>query len=109
MLLNQPKVERVEAYDASGKLLMSGPTKEHVEGDAQQDDPRVVMPFHGSSGSGDVTGEVVYANFGRLEDFKQLDAEHVDLHGKIVMVRVRGQIFAGSRYTWRSCEARRGC
>jgi len=94
VLLNQPKVERVEAYDASGKLLMSGPTKEHVEGDAQQDDPRVVMPFHGSSGSGDVTGEVVYANFGRLEDFKELDAEHVDLHGKIVMVRY-GSNFRG--------------
>ena len=94
VLMNQPKVVRVEAYDPSGKLLMSGPTKEHVEGDAQQDDPRVVMPFHGSSGSGDVTGEVVYANFGRLEDFKELDAEHVDLHGKIVMVRY-GSNFRG--------------
>ena len=65
-------MERLEAYDASGKLLMSGPTKEHVEGGAQQDDPRVVMPFNGSSGSGDVTGDVVYANYGRLEDFEQL-------------------------------------
>jgi N-acetylated-alpha-linked acidic dipeptidase len=90
VLMNQPKMERIEAFDANGKLLMSGPTREHVEGDPGQDDPRVVMPFNGSSGSGDVTGEVVYANYGRLEDFDQLAAQHVDLHGKIVLVRYGG-------------------
>jgi N-acetylated-alpha-linked acidic dipeptidase len=87
VLLNQPIAVRVEAFDAAGKLLMTGPTREHVEGDPYQDDPRVVMPFHGSSGSGDVTGDAVYANYGRLEDFDQLAAEHIDLHGKIVLCR----------------------
>ncbi|HUB29565.1 MAG TPA: M28 family metallopeptidase [Terracidiphilus sp.] len=90
VLLNQPKVVRVEAYDAAGKQLMTGPTREHVDGDPGQDDPRVVMPFNGSSGSGDVTADVVYANYGRLEDFDQLAAQHVDLHGKIVLVRYGG-------------------
>ena len=90
VLLNQPRVVRVEAYDAQGKLLMTGPTPEHVDGDVYEDDARVVMPFNGSSGSGDVTGEVVYANYGRLEDFDQLAAQHVDLHGKIVLVRYGG-------------------
>src|ERR1700735_3297419 len=66
---------------------MSGPTPEHVQNDPGQDDPRVVMPFNGSSGSGDVTGEAVYANYGRLEDFDELAAQHVDLHGKIVITR----------------------
>jgi N-acetylated-alpha-linked acidic dipeptidase len=94
VLLNQPKVVRVEAYDSSGKQLMSGPTREHVDGDPFQDDPRVVMPFNGSSGSGDVTAEVVYANYGRLEDFDQLAARHIDLHGKIVLVRY-GSNFRG--------------
>jgi N-acetylated-alpha-linked acidic dipeptidase len=87
VLLNQPRAVRVEAYDASGHLLMSGPTREHVDGDPGQDNPRVVMPFNGSSASGDVTGEVVYANYGRLEDFNQLAAQHIDLHGKIVIAR----------------------
>jgi N-acetylated-alpha-linked acidic dipeptidase len=87
VLLNQPKAVRVEAFDAAGKLLMTGPTREHVEGDPYQDDPRVVMPFNGSSGSGDVTGEAVYANYGRLEDFDQLAAQHIDVHGKIVICR----------------------
>ena len=87
VLLNQPKVVRVEAFDAEGKPLMTGPTREHVANDPGQDDPRVVMPFNGSSGSGDVTGDVVYANYGRLEDFDQLAAQHIDLHGKIVLAR----------------------
>ncbi len=94
VLMNRPKVVRVEAYDPAGHLLMTGPAREHVEGDRYQDDPRVVMPFNGSSGSGDVTGEVVYANYGRLEDFNELAAQHIDLHGKIVICRY-GSNFRG--------------
>jgi N-acetylated-alpha-linked acidic dipeptidase len=87
VLLNRPVEVRVEAWDSSGKLLMSGPTREHLQGDTAADDPRVVMAFHGSSGSGDVTAEVVYANYGRLEDFDYLAAQNIDLHGKIVLMR----------------------
>jgi N-acetylated-alpha-linked acidic dipeptidase len=87
VLLNQPKVVRVEAFDEAGRKLMTGPTREHVPGDPYQDDPRIVMPFNGSSGSGDVTGDVVYANYGRIEDFDQLAAQQIDLHGKIVICR----------------------
>ena len=54
----------------------------------------MVMPFNGSSGSGDVTGEVVYANYGRIEDFDHLAQQHIDLHGKIVIVRY-GSNFRG--------------
>jgi len=94
VLLNQPKTVRVEAFDPNGILLMRGPTPEHVENDSGQDNPRVVMPFNGSSGSGDVTGEVVYANYGRLEDFNQLAAQHIDLQGKVVLIRY-GSNFRG--------------
>jgi len=94
VLLNWPRTVKVEAWDASGKQIMSGPTREHVDGDPFENDPRVVMPFNGSSGSGDVTAEVVYANYGRLEDFKALDAQHIDLHGKIVICRY-GSNFRG--------------
>jgi N-acetylated-alpha-linked acidic dipeptidase len=87
VLLNWPKTVKVEAWDESGNRLMSGPTPEHVNGDPFENDPRIVMPFNGSSGSGDVTAEAVYANYGRLEDYKQLDAQHIDLHGKIVICR----------------------
>ena len=87
VLMNLPKVVKVEAFDPAGNQLMTGPAREHVEGDPYDNDPRIVMPFNGSSGSGDVTGEVVYANYGRLEDFDELARRHIDLHGKIVIVR----------------------
>ncbi len=55
---------------------------------------RVVMPFNGSSPSGDVEAEVVYANYGRPEDFKKLEELKVDVKGKIVIVRY-GDNFRG--------------
>lgn len=94
VLLNQPVAVKVEAYGANGKLLMSGPQRERVSEDPYQDNANVVMPFNGSSGSGDVTGEVIYANYGRMEDFDYLASQHVDLHGKIVIVRY-GSNFRG--------------
>ena len=87
VLLDYPKAVHVEAWDESGHPLMTGPTREHVNGDPQQDDPRIVMPYNSSSGSGDVTGQVIYANYCRLEDFDTLAAQHIDVHGKIVMCR----------------------
>jgi len=87
VLLNQPRSVSIHAFDAAGHLILSGPTREHVDGDPYQDDPRLLMPFNGSSASGDVTGEVVYANYGRLEDFDLLAARHIDLRGKIVLCR----------------------
>ncbi len=94
VLLNWPKVVRVQAYSPAGHLLMSGPTPEHLKGDPAGKNPRVVMPFNGSSGSGEVTGQVVYANYGRVQDFDRLAALHIDLHGKIVICRY-GAIFRG--------------
>jgi N-acetylated-alpha-linked acidic dipeptidase len=88
--LNLPLDMKVEATSADGKQLMSGPTREHVEGDPYQDDPRVVMPFNGSSPSGDITADVVYANYGRPEDFDKLAQQGIDVKGKIVLVRYGG-------------------
>lgn len=48
------------------------------------------LGWNAYSGSGDVTGEVVYANFGRLEDFQKLKELGVDCTGKIVMTRYGG-------------------
>ena len=88
--LNLPQSVKVEAMDSSGKVFMTGPSKEHVSSDPYQDDPRVLPAFNGSSPSGDVTGEVVYANYGRPEDFQKLADNNIDLHGKVVLVRYGG-------------------
>ncbi|MFB4309276.1 M28 family peptidase [Actinomadura sp. GTD37] len=54
-----------------------------------------VIPGHnGMSPSGDVRGEVVYANYGRPEDFALLAKNGVSVEGKIVLVRY-GAVFRG--------------
>jgi len=49
---------------------------------------------NGYSGVGDVTGEVVYANYGLIEDYARLDSIGVSVRGKIVVVRY-GRSFRG--------------
>lgn len=92
VLLNKPVKIVIEAFDETGNKLMSGPTPEHVDakkdgGDPFQDDPRVLPAFNGSSPSGDVTAEVVYANYGSPADFKKLAELGVNVKGRIVLVR----------------------
>src|SRR3989441_254091 len=91
--MNYPSEISVDVTAPVG-VTMHGPTREHVDGDPYQDDPRVVMPFNGMSPSGDVEGEVVYANYGSPQDFKKLEDLKVDVRGKIVLVRY-GENFRG--------------
>ena len=84
--MNYPAEVSVDVT-APESVTMHGPTREHVEGDPFQDDPRVVMPFNGQSPSGDVEAQVVYANYGTPEDFKKLAEMKIDVRGKIVIMR----------------------
>jgi N-acetylated-alpha-linked acidic dipeptidase len=91
--INYPSEISVDLIAPNG-VEMHGPTREHVDNDPYQDDPRVVMPFNGMSPSGDAEADVVYANYGTPEDFDKLAKLKVDVHGKIVLVRY-GQNFRG--------------
>lgn len=86
--LDYPGEILVEASAPNG-MHMVGPTREHIDGPVGegQDDPRVIPAFNGGSASGDVTADVVYANYGRPEDFKKLEELGIDVKGKIVIVR----------------------
>jgi len=90
--MNYPLEISVDVISPNGTT--HGPTREHVEGDPFQDDPRVVMPYNGMSASGDAEAEVVYANYGSPEDFQKLEQLKVEVRGKIVLVRY-GQNFRG--------------
>ncbi|KAI9714090.1 MAG: hypothetical protein M1812_006537 [Candelaria pacifica] len=48
------------------------------------------LVFHGHSKSGNVTGPLIYANYGSREDFKTLQDSGVDVKGAIVLVRYYG-------------------
>jgi N-acetylated-alpha-linked acidic dipeptidase len=91
--MNRPAEISVSVTAPAG-VKMNGPTPEHVEGDPLADNPRVLPAFSGSSPSGDVEAEVVYANYGRPEDFKKLEEMKIDVRGKIVIVRY-GDNFRG--------------
>ncbi len=91
--MNYPKEISVD-ITAPTEVEMHGPTREHVEGDPYDDDPRVVTPFNGMSPSGDVEADVVYANYGTPEDFEKLEKLKIDVRGKIVIIRY-GQNFRG--------------
>ena len=53
-----------------------------------------VPTFHGLSADGDVTGEVVYVNYGRKEDYDEILANGGNLTGKIALARYGG-VFRG--------------
>ena len=91
--MNYPAEISVDMTAPDG-VTMHGPTRERVNGDPYQDDPRVVMPFNSMSPSGDVEAEVVYANYGSPADFQKLEQMKIDVRGKIVLVRY-GQNFRG--------------
>lgn len=56
---------------------------------------QVLPTFHAYAKSGDVTGRVVYVNYGRLEDYETLKQMGVNVSGKIVLAKY-GEIFRGS-------------
>jgi N-acetylated-alpha-linked acidic dipeptidase len=65
----------------------SGPRPEYVAEDPASTDRRASVAFNAYSGSGDVTSEVVYANYGLPADYEFLQSKGISVAGKIVIVR----------------------
>jgi len=53
-----------------------------------------IPPFNGYTGDGDVTADVVYVNYGLIEDYKTLDSLGISVQGKIAIARY-GRSFRG--------------
>ncbi|OWF36154.1 N-acetylated-alpha-linked acidic dipeptidase 2 [Mizuhopecten yessoensis] len=58
--------------------------------------PDEIQAFNAFSPSGDVTAELVYANYGRAEDFDKLRELGISCSGKIVIAKY-GKIFRGNK------------
>lgn len=69
-------------------------TEDPYTPDKDSASPDAWPAFHGYGVSGDVTGQVVYANYGTVDDFDTLDEIGVDVAGKLVLARYGG-IFRG--------------
>jgi N-acetylated-alpha-linked acidic dipeptidase len=63
--------------------LEEGPIAEDTTSTAYKQ----VLPFNGYGAAGDVSGEVVYVNYGLIEDYAQLDSMGVSVKAKIAVAR----------------------
>lgn len=61
-----------------------------VDGDPHTAHPDLTFGWNGYAGTGDVIGQIVYANYARIEDFQALASAGVDCRGKIVIARYGG-------------------
>ena len=71
-------------YDA---VLNEGPLPGDPSTDITKD---VLPPYNVYGGDGDVTGELVYANYGLPDDYAELARRGIDVKGKIVITRYGG-------------------
>src|SRR5260221_14203364 len=64
--------------------------EEKIRGDQWADKPGILPAYNAYSPSGDVTGEIVYVNFGVPADYETLDKLGISVKGKIVLARYGG-------------------
>ncbi|MGH7737947.1 MAG: M28 family peptidase [Candidatus Tyrphobacter sp.] len=97
------------AYPTRETLTMLAPRRENVDlyepavpGDPySRNHAAIGEPFSAYSADGDVVGPVVYANYGKPDDYAALAAMHVNVRGAIVLARVGG----GGSLTGKAYEA----
>jgi N-acetylated-alpha-linked acidic dipeptidase len=84
------------SYPLHCSLILSAPAKEPTVlslkgkpglGDVCNNNPKVMPTFRSFSPSGNVSAEVVYANYGRLEDFQKLAKLGINVKDVIVIAR----------------------
>ena len=92
VLINYPTQVSCEIVRPTRTVLKI--TEDPIAADKDSASPDAFPAFHGYGVSGDVTGQVVYANYGRPEDFTALEKLGVDVKGKVVLVRY-GELFRG--------------
>jgi N-acetylated-alpha-linked acidic dipeptidase len=89
VLLSYPVHRSLSLAAGPGLAARSFPlVQETYPGDPYADAAAEVIPtYFAYSGSGSVTAEVVYANYGYNEDYAYLASRGVDVAGKVVLVR----------------------
>jgi N-acetylated-alpha-linked acidic dipeptidase len=87
-----PREVKLELTSPERKTL--GTPEEPFEQDPDTYNAKVVAGFNTYSPSGEVTAPIVYANYGMVEDYRELESLGVTVEGKIVIARY-GQGFRG--------------
>ena len=93
-LLPTPKTRILEMTEPSSlRLKLEEPP---IPGDRSSSDAGVIPTYNAYSGDGDLTTQLVYANYGRREDYQFLSDVGIDVKGKIVIARY-GESFRGMK------------
>jgi N-acetylated-alpha-linked acidic dipeptidase len=87
-LPNKPGSSLIEIVTPSRAVLNQ--KEDIIPSDPYSNHPELWKGWNAYSGSGDVTAEVVYANYGRKEDFEYLKALGIEVKRKIVLARYGG-------------------
>ncbi|KAI9249221.1 hypothetical protein BDA99DRAFT_524322 [Phascolomyces articulosus] len=86
--INTPKTRRLAIVSGPEEFLYEAKLEEDtVAKDPSTNHPNAIPTFHGYSADGNVTGSVVYVNYGRLNDFQFLAARGVNFTGTIALMR----------------------
>ncbi|KAK3101739.1 hypothetical protein FSP39_005989 [Pinctada imbricata] len=80
--------------EKDNELLKTSPIEEDLENINNDDES--FKAYNGYSPSGDVEGDLIYAEYGRKRDFEKLKENGIDVTGKIVIIKY-GKIFRGNK------------
>lgn len=99
-VMNTPLDRSLQILGTDGSVVWDADLVEDGDpGDPEAAKYRDYVPtFHGLSRDGEVEGELIYANYGRKEDYDDLVAKGTNFTGKIVIARY-GAIFRGLKVT----------
>lgn len=90
--INYPKATELELLEPTRETLAV--REQGLPGNKDAFSSSVFDGFHGYAASGEVQAQVVYANYGDVDDFRALQRLGIDLRGRIALVRY-GRIFRG--------------
>ena len=88
-----PHATSVQVWRVAPRAKALSLAEPPVAGDPTSKLPQY-LTVNGHSGAGDVTGEIVYVNYGLIEDYAQLDSLGISVRGKIAVARY-GRSFRG--------------
>ena len=92
VLFPTPKERLVELKDATGAVKFTASLKEPVvsEDPTSNQIAEQLPTYNAYSADGDVTGPLVYVNYGTREDYEELDRLGISVKGAVVIARYGG-------------------
>ncbi|ETS75189.1 hypothetical protein PFICI_13673 [Pestalotiopsis fici W106-1] len=95
VLQNFPSAASLKLLSEDGTVdFEAGLTEDELPEDPTSSPDNNLPLFHGFSANGEAVAELVYANFGTIDDFRLLESKGVSVRGKIVICKY-SKIFRG--------------